>query len=176
MFKHSSQEILLIEVPKNKNSAKLIMQWRNDPLTLEMFYHREPKVWPDFWTEFQSSYFEVPNSLTPLFATFNGEKVAFLRFGMLASQENAQDLSCDISINLAPKFRGQGLAVPILEATSTVLKNNGISQIIAEIRSNNFRSISSFEKAGYTELEKTTKLIVDTQEIVEISVLVKQLS
>ena len=34
-----------------EDHAKQVMEWRNDPITLSMFYHREPKIWSDFWIE-----------------------------------------------------------------------------------------------------------------------------
>ena len=41
--------------------ARLVIAWRNDPHTLEMFYHHEPKVWDKFYLEFRDDYFVDPN-------------------------------------------------------------------------------------------------------------------
>src|SRR5258707_1999075 len=87
--------------------ARLIMDWRNDPVTLSMSYHREPKVWESFWLEYQSSYLgERPG---PVFLVDKGERVGFLRFRSVPHPTGLLGKVVDISINLAPDRRGKGL-------------------------------------------------------------------
>ena len=60
-------------------------------------------------------------------------------------------LSYEASITLNPKFRGQGLAFPILaEACSYLPKYT----VLAEIRENNIPSRKIFERCGFTETGK----------------------
>lgn len=173
MYSNDASNIRLIKVEKSQADARLVMEWRNNPQTLQMFYHQEPKIWPDFFVEFLDNYFETPSYLFPLFAEANGEKVAFLKFGLI--DDNSNSITTDISINIAPAYRGKGLAAPIIDSASKLLKKSGVSQIVAEIRRINIPSIKSFQRAGFTIIETTSKLIPDTQETAEIVRLCKKL-
>ena len=56
-----------------------------------------------------------------------------------------------ISITVAPEHRGEGLAVPMIEAACAKV---GDFPVVAEIRPANLASIRAFEKAGF-ELEQS---------------------
>lgn len=143
--------------------ARLVMQWRNDVQTLANFYHHEPKMWASFWPEFENEYFKNPE-LPPVFILKNGKRIAFLRFKAVQDKKISTRSCCDISVNLDPTVRGQGLGTVSLKLAADFLRNRGIQDILAEIRTENTASIKSFEKAGYTRFEQTTKHIIDTGE------------
>jgi sialic acid synthase SpsE/RimJ/RimL family protein N-acetyltransferase len=146
---------------KNENDARLILQWRNNPQTLGMSFHKAAKTWESFYKEFAKSYFAFPD-LPPLFATVEGKRVAFLRFRPLPNH------SCDISINVAPEFREKGLGTKILKEIQDFVHTQGYQTLIAEIRVENKVSCKAFEAAGFKLLEETKKEIFDTGEIVPI--------
>jgi RimJ/RimL family protein N-acetyltransferase len=160
-------EVVLEVVTRDEEAAKLIMSWRNDPGTLAMFYHRDPKVWPDFWDEFHDTYFNAPFGLMPLFACVDGKRVAFLKFGM-ADNPALPENTCDISINISPSDRGRGFAAPILLGVQRHVAGTGVSGIFAEVRRENMASAKSFLRAGFQELDTEEKMIVDTGEIASI--------
>ncbi len=154
-------EISFLICEKAETDARLIMKWRNDPTTLQMFYHSEPKVWPDFYTEYKQTYFT--KKPLPVFAVLHQEKIAFLKF-----DPSIEPHSIEISINLAPNSRRQGLASKILSGVESYLAEQKIKTIFAEVKTKNIASARSFEKAKYKQISKTQKRIIDTNEEVEI--------
>lgn len=144
--------------------ARLIMNWRNDPTTLSMSYHRDPKTWDSFWPEFQASYFTAPD-LPPLFAHVDGERVAFLRHQPCQDPRGYTGRAADVSINIAPAHRKKGLAARILvQAAEQLGQSAAVDTVIAEVREENEASHRTFLAAGYVETAKTQKLIEDTGE------------
>jgi RimJ/RimL family protein N-acetyltransferase len=146
-----------------QDQALLVMQWRNDPVTLASFYHREPKVWESFWPEFTRDYFKYPD-LPPLFVRQGPERFAFLRFAPVANPFRPERRCCDISVNVNPAWRAKGMGTAALRAASDFLRGQGIQDVLAEIRVENRSSVSAFEKAGYVRLDQTEKFVVDTGE------------
>ncbi len=144
------RKIELVPAKPNEADARLIMEWRNDPVSLEASFGQKPKVWEAFWEEFRSDYF-LENCPHPLFARIDDSNAAFLRFRPLAVEDGDEPRAtqCDISINIAPEFRGRGLAVPVLEQASKYLQAQGVYTVIAEVKSHNFASKKAFLKAGY---------------------------
>ncbi|MEG3637832.1 GNAT family N-acetyltransferase [Magnetococcus sp. PR-3] len=153
--------------------ARQVMDWRNDPVTLTMFYHREPKVWEQFWPEYRDTYFN--EAVRPLFALYQGRRVAFVRFCHAPHPQDLAGPCVDISINIDPKQRGRGLATPILQAASTHLRRQGIDAVVAEVRQENSASSRAFAKAGYHPLGATVKTIADTAEQAKIERYVHEL-
>src|ERR1700733_1571661 len=94
--------------------ARQIMAWRNDPATLQMSFHRAPKLWDAFWSEYRDDYM-VADPL-PAFALERGRRVGFLRWRPVAHPEGLKGPCVDISIMVAPEERGRGLAQRILRA------------------------------------------------------------
>ena len=150
--------ISLIKAQKNITDARTVMHWRNDPTTLAMFYNQTPKAWNTFWHEYVYEYF-IHASLTPLFATYNQEKIAFLRFNEY-NDANLPQQTIDIDINIAPHHRGNGYArIIILQAVDLIFNNNLAASIIAEIKQHNIASIKSFQAAGFNMFDQKLKHI-----------------
>ncbi|MEI6986302.1 MAG: GNAT family N-acetyltransferase [Rhodospirillaceae bacterium] len=146
--------------------ARQVMAWRNDPVTLSMCFHRDPKEWDSFWPEYRDCYFQ--SEPEPVFARFQGCQVAFLRFCPETNPQGLSDRLVDISINLAPGWRGRGLGTAILRAASDYLLAAGIDTIHAEIRCGNAASLHAFTAAGYQALGEAQKLVIDTGETASI--------
>jgi sialic acid synthase SpsE/RimJ/RimL family protein N-acetyltransferase len=154
--------------------ARLIMDWRNDSVTLSMSYHREPKVWESFWPEYRSSYLgERPG---PVFLVDKGERVGFLRFRSVPHPTGLLGKVVDISINLAPNRRGKGLGSAALQAVSAYLLGLGVDTIYAEVRPENVASYRAFVRGGFLDLGLATKQVPDTGETCAVHRFVKELT
>jgi len=155
--------------------AQLIMTWRNDPVTLSMSYHREPKVWESFWSEYRSTYFsDLPH---PVFVLIGGERVGFIRFKRVPHPRGRSGKTIDISINLAPERRGKGLGQTALRAVSNyLLSEHSIDSVYAEIRQENVSSHRTFLSADFIDLGPATKLVQDTGETCQIRRYIRELT
>ena len=151
--------------------AARVMRWRNDLVTLRMFYHQAPKRWESFWPEFRDTYFADPE-LPPVFAVDGDRPVAFLRFQRVASPSGAARSSIDISINVDPAKRRSGYARAALLACADYARRRGIEEIVAEIRVENTASLRAFESAGFSLFDTVDKRIEDTGEMCRIHRLV----
>jgi sialic acid synthase SpsE/RimJ/RimL family protein N-acetyltransferase len=144
-----------------KAHARLVMDWRNDPVTLSMFYHQQPKVWDSFWPEFRDIYFSHP-AYTPLFAIAGGQRVGFLRFQPAKHPEGLAGRTSDVSINIAPEARGRGIGTQVLKGALDYLRGAGVDSVYAEVRQENEASLRAFEAAGFRSLGPARKLILDS--------------
>ena len=133
--------IELLKVKKCDSDAELIMNWRNDPITLINSFRMEKYNLKEFKKMFYEKYFI--NQLPPLFALYNNEKVAFIG----SMDTNNKDIN-EISINICPRFRNKKLSVPIIKEVLNYIKNNyqKIRKINAEIKYFNEASIKCFKK------------------------------
>jgi N-acetylneuraminate synthase len=146
--------------------AALVMAWRNDPVTLAVSYHHEPKQWAGFWPEFRDRYFPA-DAPGPMFALEGGRRVGFLRFAAAPDPDGARRC-IDLSINVAPEARGRGIGRAVLAAAEAHLRALGAEAIYAEVRVDNAASQRAFEAAGYRRLGETVKPIPDTGEAAAI--------
>lgn len=147
-----------------EDDARQIMNWRNDPVTLAMFYHRDPKSWDRFWPEYRDRYFSHPDYPAPVFALHDGHRVGFLRFEPVPHPDGLRGRTVDVSINIAPEARGKGLGTAVLKAVLDHLSRQGIDTVYAEIRQENTASRKAFAAAGFAELGPFRKLVPDTGE------------
>lgn len=154
-------------VRPSEPDGRLIMEWRNDADTLRMSYHTTPKEWQTFFPEFVSEYFSFPE-LPPLFAIHNGQRVAFLRFRPVAHPQGLNRRCCDISINVAPALRHQGLGQIILKEIQCWIAQQGYDDLYAEIKKENATSKNAFLNAGFHDLGAGVKEMIDTGEQIPI--------
>lgn len=156
--------------------ARLVMAWRNNPETLAMAYHRDPKVWESFWPEFRETYFNQP-TLPPIFACLDGERVAFLRHEPSPHPEGAHGQTIIVSINVAPNHRGRGIGLAALHLSAQYLSQIvGADCVIAEVRAENEASQRLFTSAGYRMIGEAEKLVADTRERCRIFRYIKDLT
>lgn len=159
---------------KTKKDSEIIRKWRNDPITLKMFYHQTPKKEEEFYNEYINSYF-INDDLHPIFALHNGKEVSFIRFNEYTEKIDLQGNVIDIDINIKPEMRGKGLGSAILQkASDYILKNHNIHYITAEIKKINKASIRAFENAGFRFHDEMIKKISDNDQSVEIYRFVKK--
>ena len=144
--------------------ARQVMAWRNDPTTLSMSRHREPKRWHSFWPEFRNTYFRVEDALVPVFAVAGERRIGFLRF-LPAEHPLALDRrAVEISINIAPDRRGRGLGTAVLRAALDHLKAWDGDAVCADVREDNIASRRAFAAAGFREIGVHETRIPDTGE------------
>ncbi len=139
-------------VRRTEADGQLVMEWRNNPDTLKASLGQEPKVWETFWPEFSEEYFSTLY-LPPLFALFDGKRVAFIRFRPMGDPDHVIRRGVEISLNIAPEFRGKKLAVPILKAALEFLAEQGVDDCFALIKSDNKASQKAFVKAGFESVD-----------------------
>lgn len=144
--------------------ARQVMVWRNDPVTLSMSRHREPKRWEGFWPEFRDDYFAVEAALTPVFALTGEERIGFLRFVPVEHPLAMNRRTVEISINIAPEWRGKGLGTAVLRAVLGYLRAWGGDSVYAETREGNAPSRKAFAAAGFRDIGMVEKRIPDTGE------------
>ncbi|MEZ4820517.1 MAG: GNAT family N-acetyltransferase [Bdellovibrionota bacterium] len=145
------------EIKKNKTHAKRIMEWRNDPTTLKMFYHSTPKTWKSFWEEYQNEYFKT-DPLLAHFAYMGDNAIAFIR-STPYFDKGISGKVFDIDVNLDRKYRGKGLGSLIINNYASLIFKLGATKLIAEVKKINTASIKAFENAGFTYLDEKTKEI-----------------
>lgn len=168
-FMPTQNKISFLACKPIEEHAKLIMDWRNDPHTLKMSYHTEAKTWPAFYKEYCDTYFSHPE-VPPLFAVLEGKKFGFIRLEVLRAG------MVNLSINIAPDMRGQGLGLLTLEHLSNYLKNSEINHILAEVKQENSTSLNMFLRAGYELLDQREKFIEDIQQFFKITRLIKSIN
>ena len=134
--------------------AKVVMEWRNDPDTLKASFDRTPKVWESFWPEFQSEYFGF---LRPMFVLQAGQRVAFIRFRPASHPIDPARRCFELSIMVAPSFRGKGIAKAALKALPKLFSQRGYDDILAEIKVENAASIKAFSDAGFSKVDEVEK-------------------
>jgi sialic acid synthase SpsE/RimJ/RimL family protein N-acetyltransferase len=146
--------------------ARQIMEWRNDPTTLLMSFHRAPKLWDAFRSEYRDDYM-VADPL-PCFALEHGSRVGFLRWRPVAHPEGLNGPCVDISIMVAPQQRGRGFGARMLRAAHDELRRLGIDAVAAEIRDENHASHRAFLAAGYRLLGAGVHVVAETGERVAV--------
>ncbi len=166
-MKINTDEISFECVRPLESHARQVMEWRNDPETLRQSFHSKPKVWESFKQEFFDQYFLFPE-LPPLFAVYNGVWIAFLRFRPIPHPTGLNRRCCDISINVAPEFRGKGFGQAILTLVQPWLAQQGYDDLYAEIKKENIHSQKAFEQARFIKLHDDIKEVEDTGEKVLI--------
>jgi N-acetylneuraminate synthase len=146
--------------------AELVMEWRNDPITLKNSFHQKPKIRDTFLTEFCNEYFKEFN-LPPLFGLYRGERIGFLRFKPY-SLTGVEGKAVDIGIIIAPEHRGKGMGINLIKAGVEWLFRDDYEVVVAEIKKDNIVSIKAFEKAGFTFHDEMIKKVIDTGDKVPI--------
>ena len=132
----------------NEKDSSTILKWRNDPLTREMFLNSEPVDEDSHFEWFTSTINDLKQCLL-VCENNNNEAIAVIRF-------DANETEAEVSINLSPQHRNQGLAVPCLTEAIEFFKSHypSIRSIIAEIKFQNKASKKTFIRAGFELAEQ----------------------
>jgi sialic acid synthase SpsE/RimJ/RimL family protein N-acetyltransferase len=171
-----NESMLRIEICRPvEDDARQVMAWRNDPDTLAVSFHRQAKTWEEFWPEFQGTYFSDPG-LPPLFVLDGNDRVGFLRFRPARHPRGLAGRTVDVSINLAPDRRGDGLGAPALASGLEFAAAAGVDGVLAEVRLENEVSHKVFEKAEFERVDEAVHVVADTGEEVSVARYVYELT
>ena len=146
------------------DQVALFMQWRNDPVASAMSLHGEKQI---FAEDFYGEYFTLAD-LPPLFILEEGIRKGFVYFRGYDDPIGQSRRCCEISIAVAPDYRGQGVAARALEAIRPLVIQQGYHVICAEIKAENTASIALFEQAGYSSHGSIDKRLPETGQSVTI--------
>ena len=133
-------------VRADSSHLRLIWEWRNDPQTIYMSRNAQP-----ISLDLHSKWFHnvISEELSYIYVLiWNNVPVGMARFDLLENNINA----CEISINLGPDFRNQGLSKILLSMSINKFKNDIKEKMViyAEIKKENMQSIQLFSKYGFS--------------------------
>lgn len=175
MAKFQDSAVTLELVANDEDCARILMNWRNDPVIRENSLHCEAKDWESFWPEFIESY--AADCRAPVYFILNkGERAGYIRFRRIPNDSGRGLQDVDISIGLAAQHRGKGIGPRAIELSRGIARSLGYHRIVAEVKVGNSRSRTAFEKAGFIFRDTKLKTVPDTGEKVEIYSLVADLT
>jgi sialic acid synthase SpsE/GNAT superfamily N-acetyltransferase len=151
----NDHKVRLEIVLKDEIEARQILDWRNDPVTLEMSCDSREKTFEQFFSDFCSKYFLLPD-LPPLFCLLGATRVGYAYFRPMPEQDVAE-----ISIAIGPEWRAKGIGTRFLKALDQHVCDRGYRALFAYIKPQNFASRRLFEHAGYTYAGKAAKSGLD---------------
>jgi UDP-2,4-diacetamido-2,4,6-trideoxy-beta-L-altropyranose hydrolase len=119
-----------------------LWQWANDPAVRPVSFATEPIPWERHLLWFNSKLRD-PNAV--LYLVVDSEDVPA---GQVRYQIDST--TAEVSISLAPQFRGKGYGKSVLElATEDLFRTTAVTQIDAYVKPNNTASLRLFTRAGY---------------------------
>lgn len=154
-------------VQPTEESARLIMLWRNDPLTREMSFYSKEIEWDQYYPKIFDSYFNCA-SLPPLFVLQKGKRVGFVLCRPHLQASATYKKACVISFHVAPEARKQGIGFSILKAISPWVKRQGYCSIWGDVKVENGVSAHLFKKAGFEEANRESVRVGDEGTFAEI--------
>lgn len=130
--------------PATLQDSKDIWQWRNDPASRAMFFDGDQVAWEDHQQWYARALKSPERTLLVGVDEEVQQNIGVVRF------DGLEDEVVEVSINLNPLYRGQGLAKPLLSmAIDHYLAINNCSQLIAKIKSINTASRKLFAGVGF---------------------------
>ena len=136
-----------------KEDINNLFKWRNDTLTRQMSHFQETVGWNEHLKWCQDVLANKNKLLLLCSFKEKNKKIAVVRVDIKGTSTN-------VSINLAPQIRGQGLAKPCLSACIDYFysKCNFVQILKAEIKVDNIPSQKIFESLGFVIKNKTNSL------------------
>ncbi|MFH0922977.1 MAG: GNAT family N-acetyltransferase [Candidatus Micrarchaeota archaeon] len=131
------------------SDRKAIWTWRNDPITRANSRNPASISWKQHSAWF-STAFEKGNP--KIFIVSSGRA----RAGAVLL--NVRGKLCEVSVNIAPSFRGRGVGSSAIKLASNVAKRQGLLSLEAFIKKNNLASQKAFEKNGFVKSTCTAGL------------------
>ncbi len=123
--------------------AYMIFTWRNLPEMIVLGRTQRPVKWEEHYRWFRRVLMSGNHVL--LIVLLGREPIGQVRFDRLENR------SCEVSIYLLTQYTGRGLGVKALKyACREAFTRMGVEEVIAVIREDNQRSISAFQKAGFS--------------------------
>lgn len=133
--------------PAGAADARRIFDWANDPVTRAMSFHPDPIS----WTEHEGWFRRVtsdPGVLLFIAEVEEGE--GWAPCGQVRIDEDGT-----VSLAIAPRHRGRGLAVPALRAAVAHAGQRGHRELTAYVKPENERSRKVFSEAGFDRAGQT---------------------
>ena len=125
-----------------QEDSSLLFEWRNDPVTREMFKNTQAITWAEHETWF-NNIVDDPHFLL-LMVKYQQQQIGVVRFDI-------HDDMAEISINIAPTFRGQKLSAGILMcACQMAFAGKNLTTLKADVKQTNSASLKAFMQAGFT--------------------------
>lgn len=126
-----------------EDDVKPTFEWANDPETRKNSFNQNEIKWEEHKAWFErrlidpGSYFYI--------GELDGEPCGIVRF-----EYDEKEAGYIVSINIAPKFRGRGIATALLTGSDNLVKEDiGKSKLIAYVKLNNIGSKKAFCNSGY---------------------------
>ena len=129
----------------NKNDACVVLEWRNDPLAVEMSFqqHTVQRGAHERW--FLDNLNDGKSTI--LIGIFNEQPIGVCRFLVNEDGEYA-----DVSINMNPNFRGKGLGKALLRQSIDAFSKSSSQALFARIKNSNRVSMRIFESCNFTRV------------------------
>lgn len=125
-----------------QEDCQLLWEWANDPVVRTASFSTEPIPWEDHVRWFRTKLSDS-NCFYYILLSQEGVPVGQVRF-------DTSGRKAEISISIAPSFRGSGFgAGGIRVASKHLFRETAIARVYAHIKPSNNRSIYAFTKAGY---------------------------
>lgn len=124
-------------------------KWRNDPTSIKYSKSQSRVSWYAHTKWFKTNLNSKRHFYGYIFIDSQKEKIGLVYF------KKIDDGKFLISINLNPKFRGNGHSNEILRNAIMNFKKEETAQVIAEIMSENFISIRLFLKHNFKPTKST---------------------
>lgn len=143
--------------PAQPTDVQLYFDWANDPVTRQQSFNTKPVSWENHTVWFARKLTD-PNVILLVFETQQQVPVGQIRLERLGEE-------IIIGISLDSSFRGQGLAVAMIQTATEACYahfSDDNLPIHAYIRPDNRASVKSFERAGFTLSHKSGKFGVQS--------------
>jgi RimJ/RimL family protein N-acetyltransferase len=124
-----------------------VLNWRNDPLSCQMFTNNNTIALEEHKKWFESG---LINSSRKLYiGIIKKEKVGICRFDL----DKLTNIS-EVSINLNPSMRGKNLSYELLFNSIKIYRKNNFGKLAAKIKKENEASLKIFEKCGFSRIDE----------------------
>lgn len=117
-----------------------LLEWRNDPLTRQ-YSRNAGGVTPSEHEQWLKNTLASRTRVLCI-AEVEGRAAGQVRLDVSGSL-------AEVSITVAPEFRGKGMASAMLTSVETIAREQGVVTLTAEIQPGNDASIRAFKRAGY---------------------------
>lgn len=128
--------------PAMTGDCQVVFEWRIDERSRAMFFNQTKPTIEEHRVWFEESIISTNREI--FIGERSGEKIGICRFDLDKSQQCAE-----VSINISPNCRGQGLGkIFLLESVEYYLDSNKCD-LIARIKKKNYASLNIFNYAGF---------------------------
>lgn len=139
----------LIARPATLGDADALLAWRNDPETRRWSAQRDEVGWAEHRAWLVAT---LAGSVTKLMVATElcrlGDVDRVVNVGTYRL-DGVGSILVEVSLTVAPEYRGMGYSVPIVRLASQHAVDLGARDVIARVRSGNERSQRAFLRAGF---------------------------